>query len=105
MSRSKNPYSIPTTPGVYSIWEVHDGVDEGKWEECLYIGMASNLRNRINQHNLLIRYLKSRCEVKIKYKECLPEKLREIEATMIQTFKPTLNRMFPVTFQTYSILN
>ena len=99
MARTKNPDTIPTTPGVYSIWEVHPGVEEGKWEECLYIGMASNLRNRINQHHLLLRYLRSRCEVKVQYKECPLNKLREVEAFMLSEHRPTLNRAFPASYQ------
>ena len=99
MARPKNPNSFPTTPGVYSIWEVHAGVEEGKWDECLYVGMASNLRNRLNQHNLLIRYLKHRCQVMIKYKEVPYDKLRAAESFLIAEFKPTLNQIFPASVQ------
>lgn len=99
MARPKNPDSIPTTCGVYSIWEKHPGVDEAEWEECLYVGMASNLRNRINQHHLLLRYLRSRREVIVKYKECAPADLQLLEKSMMGAFHPTLNHTFPTTYQ------
>lgn len=98
MSRPKNPDSIPTTCGVYSIWQIHPGLEEEYWEECLYVGMASNLRNRINQHHLLLRYLKSRQDVRVKYKECPLNKMREVEAVMISELKPTLNRAYPSSY-------
>ena len=96
MARPKNPDSIPMTSGVYCIWEIHPGQDENYWEECLYIGAASNLRNRLNQHNLLFRYLKSRARnVRIAYKQCAATDLIKTESLMIKELKPTLNQAFP----------
>lgn len=90
MARPKNPDSIPTCPGVYSIWED---------QACLYVGAASNLRNRVNQHYLLLRYVRQAHEVKIQYKLCPLEKLLEVEAQIIKENAPILNRAFPASMQ------
>lgn len=102
MARPKNPDSIPMTAGIYCIFQIHghnSTTDEAKWEECLYVGQASNLRNRVNQHHLLMRYLKSRSDMRIQYMECPFDKLHDAEAKFIRELQPTLNRAFPASFQ------
>ena len=103
MARPKNPDTIPTSPGVYSIWEIHDANTLDTWNNCLYVGMASNLRNRINQHYLLLRYLKSLHDVEVRYQICTSDQLQAIEAQMLKDHNPTLNRYFPASLKVIKV--
>ena len=101
MARPISPDSIPSAPGIYSIWKIHRSDEKiaaelsgnDCWEECLYIGQASNLRNRINQHYLLLKYLVFSGEMKVKYQEFPSTSLNAIEACLIRAFNPKLNRV------------
>lgn len=101
MARPCSPDTVPTTSGIYSIWCIHSNIHTENiatelgqptyWEECIYIGQATNLRNRINQHYLLLKYLKSAGDMKVKYKEFPPDQLNQVEAFMIRELNPKLN--------------
>lgn len=103
MARPISPDTIPPTPGIYSIWQVHRNLHTENiaeelgqpkyWEECLYVGQASNLRNRINQHYLLLKYVRLLGEMKVKYKELPIQHLNMVEAVMIREFSPKLNQV------------
>ncbi len=84
MARTKNPDSIPTTPGVFTIWLAYE--DGGG--ECLYVSGASNLRNRVNQHHLLMRYL---TKSQVRYRECKMEEVERLTQEMTKKYNPQLN--------------
>ena len=88
MSHIMKNGQYPTAPAIYSFWELHD-----EEEDCLYVGSTQNLRTRIIEHRLLLRYLGER--VQVKYKLCGLEQARKAEAIMIAELTPRLNQKQP----------
>lgn len=63
-------------------------------DQVLYIGLATNLRNRWQNHHRLsqLEAINKRCEVKLFWLSCAQNQLNELERQYIEYYCPTLNQ-------------
>jgi hypothetical protein len=63
-------------------------------DQVLYVGLATNLRNRWQSHHRLpqLEAINRRCEVKLFWFGCLQSQLNELERQYIEYYCPTLNQ-------------
>ncbi len=63
-------------------------------EQVLYVGLATNLRNRWQNHHRLpqLEAVNRRCEVKLFWLSCAQSQLNELERQYIEYYCPTLNQ-------------
>ncbi|MEM8719645.1 MAG: GIY-YIG nuclease family protein [Cyanobacteria bacterium P01_G01_bin.39] len=78
----KDKDSLPEEPGIYFV------IDKSN---VYYIGMTTNLQKRWYSHHKQSE-IDSLSEIKISYLNCLPKHyLKNLESTLINHFKPSLN--------------
>lgn len=63
-------------------------------EQILYVGLATNLRNRWQNHHRLpqLEAVDRKCEVKLFWLSCTPSQLNDLERQYIEHYCPTLNQ-------------
>ncbi|MCT7968276.1 GIY-YIG nuclease family protein [Laspinema sp. D1] len=63
-------------------------------EQILYVGLATNLRNRWQNHHRFpqLEAVNRRCEVKLFWLNCAQSQLKELERQYIEYYCPTLNQ-------------
>lgn len=63
-------------------------------EQVLYVGQATNLRNRWQNHHRLsqLEAVNRRCEVKLFWLNCIQSQLNELERQYIEHYCPILNQ-------------
>jgi predicted GIY-YIG superfamily endonuclease len=63
-------------------------------EQVLYVGLATNLRNRWQNHHRLpqLEAVNKRCEVRLFWFSCVQNQLNDLERQYIEYYCPTLNQ-------------
>ena len=87
---------LPQYSGIYLVYRGRFDVKENLFycREILYIGQASNIRDRISSHNLRSDFLAARGKDEVIFYSYAPletSSLNEVEGALIYAMKPRLN--------------